>query len=180
MVHNWRLDIGKLKILRVISRRVGDVSEQPQLLTTNIVQTELKVAPIDWFDYPVRAFPHHTDYSGVVWHGTFLTWLEEARVECLRSMGVDFAELVALGCNLPVMELSIRYHQAIQMGMDAIVRTRIVDMEGVRINCDSQIQSLDGDVLYATARVTLVAVDLAKGKIMRQLPSSVKDALMKK
>lgn len=109
-----------------------------------------------------------------------MTWLEEARVECLRSMGVDFAELVALGCNLPVMELSIRYHQAIQMGMDAIVRTRIADMEGVRINCDSQIQSLDGDVLYATARVTLVAVDLAKGKILRQLPSSVKDALMKK
>jgi acyl-CoA thioester hydrolase len=156
------------------------VSEQPQLLTTNIVQPELKVAPIDWFDYPVRAFPHHTDYAGVVWHGTYLSWLEEARVECLRSMGVDFAELVALGCNLPVMELSIRYHQAIRMGMNAIVRTRIVDMEGVRINCDSQIQSLDGDVLYATARVTLVAVDLAKGKIMRQLPSSVKDALMKK
>ena len=156
------------------------MSEQPQLLTTNIVQPELKVAPIDWFDYPVRAFPHHTDYAGVVWHGTYLSWLEEARVECLRSMGVDFAELVALGCNLPVMELSIRYHQAIRMGMNAIVRTRIVDMEGVRINCDSQIQSLDGDVLYATARVTLVAVDLAKGKIMRQLPSSVKDALMKK
>ena len=156
------------------------MSEQPQLSTTNILQPELKVAPIDWFDYPVRAFPHHTDYSGVVWHGTYLTWLEEARVECLRSMGVDFAELVALGCNLPVMELSIRYHQAIQMGMDAIVRTCIADMEGVRINCDSQIQSLDGDVLYATARVTLVAVDLAKGKILRQLPSSVKDALMKK
>ncbi len=152
---------------------------QPQLSTTNIIQPELQVASIDWFDYPVRAFPHHTDYAGMVWHGTFLTWLEEARVECLRSMGVDFAELVALGCNLPVVELSIRYHQPIQMGMDAIVKTRIADMEGVRINCDSQIQSLEGDVLFATARVTLVAVDLAKGKIMRQLPSAVKDALMK-
>ena len=158
---------------------MGDVSEQPQLSTTNIVQPELQVASINWFDYPVRAFPHHTDYAGVVWHGTFLAWLEEARVECLRSMGVDFAELVALGCNLPVMELSIRYHQSIQMGMDAIVKTRIADMEGVRINCDSQIQSVDGDILFATSRVTLVAVDLAKGKIMRQLPSAVKDALMK-
>ncbi len=156
------------------------MSEQPQLSTTNIVQPKLKVAAIDWFDYPVRTFPHHTDYAGGAWHGTYLVWLEEARVECLRSMGIDFAELVALGCNLPVMELSIRYHQAIRMGMDAIVRTRIADMEGVRINCDSQIQSLEGDILYATARVTLVAVDLTKGKIMRQLPSSVKDALMRR
>ena len=40
-----------------------------------------------WFEYPVRVQPHHTDYAGVVWHGTYLTWMEEARVECLRSIG---------------------------------------------------------------------------------------------
>jgi acyl-CoA thioester hydrolase len=28
-----------------------------------------------WFNYPVRVYPHHTDYAGVVWHGTYLTWL---------------------------------------------------------------------------------------------------------
>jgi hypothetical protein len=26
-----------------------------------------------WFNYPVRVYPHHTDYAGVVWHGTYLT-----------------------------------------------------------------------------------------------------------
>jgi len=25
-----------------------------------------------WFNYPVRVYPHHTDYAGVVWHGTYL------------------------------------------------------------------------------------------------------------
>lgn len=105
--------------------------------------------------------------------------MEEARVECLRSIGIDFASLVALGCDLPVVELSVRYHRSIQMGMSAVVRARMAAMDGVRINWDYQIQSLDGQELYVTARVTLVAVDREKGKIMRQLPPTVKDALVK-
>jgi acyl-CoA thioester hydrolase len=132
-----------------------------------------------WFEYPVRVQPHHTDYAGVVWHGTYLTWMEEARVECLRSIGIEFADLVALGCDLPVVELSIRYHQAIQLGMAAIVKTRMTEVTGVRINWDYAIVSPDSQQLYTTAKVTLVALDRERGKIMRQLPVSVKDALAK-
>lgn len=139
----------------------------------------LQIAPGNWFEYPVRAQPHHTDYGGIVWHGNYLAWMEEARVETLRSIGIDFASLVALGCDLPVVELSIRYHHPIPMGADVLVKTRMAEMEGVRINWDYQIQSLTGDKLFSTARVTLVAVDREKGKIMRQLPPAVKDALVK-
>ena len=98
-------------------------------------------------------------------------------MECLRSIGVEFADLVALGCDLPVVELSVRYHRALRMGMTAIVKAQMADIDGVRLNWDNQIQSVDGSELYVTARVTLVAVDREKGKIMRQLPPAVKDAL---
>lgn len=37
--------------------------------------------------------------------------MEEARVECLNSIGMNFAELVALGCDLPVVDLSILNRQ---------------------------------------------------------------------
>jgi acyl-CoA thioester hydrolase len=133
----------------------------------------------NWFEYPIVVHPHHTDYAGIVWHGTYLTWMEEARVECLRSIGIDFAELVALGCDLPVVDLSIRYRHALRMGETAIVKTRTIDMTGVRIVWEYEIQSPDAAIIYLTSVVTLVAVDLEKGKIMRQLPESVKDALAK-
>lgn len=157
----------------------NDIQEQPRLEPAGTIQTALQVASGNWFDYPVRVQPHHTDYAGIAWHGSYIAWMEEARVECLRSIGIEFADLVALGCDLPVVELSIRYHQSIRMGMAAIVRTRMAGMEGVRINWDYQIQSPDGQELYVTARVALVAVDREKGKIMRQLPPAVKDALVK-
>ena len=132
---------------------------------------------LSWFEYRVRSHPHHTDYAGVVWHGTYLTWMEEARVECLRSIGIDFADVVALGLDLPVVELSVRYHQSIGLGMSVLVKTRMAPVKGVRMIWDYQICSAKNLELYVTARVTLVAIDREKGKIMRRLPPELRDAL---
>ena len=131
----------------------------------------------DWFEYPVKVHPHHTDYAGVVWHGTYLTWMEEARVEALRSLGIEYADLVAMGCELPVVDLSIRYHRSLKMGAEAIIRTRMMEMHGIRINWEYEIQSIERTTTHVTAQVTLVAVDIEKGKILRQLPAEIKDAL---
>jgi acyl-CoA thioester hydrolase len=133
----------------------------------------------NWFEYPITVHPHHTDFSGVVWHGTYITWLEAARVECLKSIGIEFADLVAAGCNLPVVEISLRYYQGLRMGETAIVKTRMKNLHGVRIKWEYELQSEDREITYLTGTITLVAVDQEKGKIMRQLPPVVKDALVK-
>ena len=31
-----------------------------------------------------RVLPQHTDYAGVMWHGAYVQWLEEARVRLSR------------------------------------------------------------------------------------------------
>jgi acyl-CoA thioester hydrolase len=147
--------------------------------TTAIEKLTDRDTSTNWFEYPIIVHPHHTDYAGVVWHGTYLTWMEEARVECLRSIGIDFAALVALGCDLPVVDLSVRYRRFLRMGESAIVKTRTIDMEGVRIVWEYEIESADRSIIYLTGMVTLVAVDREKGKVMRQLPTTVKDALVK-
>jgi acyl-CoA thioester hydrolase len=95
----------------------------------------------------------------------------------LRSIGIEFADLVALGCDLAVVDLSLRYHRAIRLGMTAVVKTRMSEVTGVRINWDYTIESPDRQELYVTAKVTLVALDKERGKIMRQLPTTVQDAL---
>ncbi|MGL5804871.1 MAG: acyl-CoA thioesterase, partial [Xenococcaceae cyanobacterium] len=69
-----------------------DQSKQsPRLpkLPTSAIESDkgLQAQTQQWFEYPVKAQPHHTDSGGVVWHGTYLTWMEEARVEYLRSIG---------------------------------------------------------------------------------------------
>jgi acyl-CoA thioester hydrolase len=129
-----------------------------------------------WFNYPVRVYPHHTDYAGVVWHGTYLAWMEEARVECLRTVGMSFEELVSAGVDLPVAEMSLRYHRSARMGDNVLVMTRLVP-DKVRLNWEYQIRT-ETD-LCVTAVVTLVPVDFEKRKLLRSLPSSLEGAIAK-
>jgi len=157
------------------------VSDKP-IPTSGIVPVSPPTAdPGDrpWFEYPLCVYPHHTDYAGVVWHGTYIQWMEEARVEYFRSIGLNFAELVAIGCDLPVVDLSVRYHQPLQLGMRAILKTRLSEITGVRQIIQCQICSLDGQERYLTAQVTLVAIDRQRGKVLRKLPPMLTDALMK-
>lgn len=157
-------------------------SDHPsQIPPTDAIEPDksLHATSENWFEYPIRVYPHHTDYAGVVWHGTYVQWLEQARIEYLRSLGLDYSELVAVGCDLPVVELSLHYHYPLRLGNEAIIRTRMNQMSGVRMHWDYQIQSLDRDTKYITAEVTLVAVDREKGKVMRSLPPSVKEILVK-
>ncbi|MGD1899509.1 MAG: acyl-CoA thioesterase [Phormidesmis sp.] len=81
--------------------------------------------PNRWFNYPIRVQPHHTDYGGVVWHGSYITWMESARVECLRAAGLSFEQFVQLGYDLPVVALDIRYRQPLRLGVEAMVKTQL-------------------------------------------------------
>lgn len=132
---------------------------------------------MNWFEYPVRVQPHHTDYAGIAWHGTHIAWMEEARVECLRTEGVAFADMVASGCDLQVVELSLRYHRPLSLGTAAVVQTYLEPIQGVRYNWHYQIRTLEPDDLCVSGVVTVVPVDRQQGKIMRRIPEALKTLL---
>ncbi len=133
----------------------------------------------NWFIYPIKVQPHHTDYGGIVWHGNYIQWMESARVEYLESKGIKFSDLVDLGCDLPVVDLNIRYHRSLKMGMSALLKTRLIESSGVRIQWDYHLESLDNKDLYITANVTLVPVNISTGKIMRKFPPNLAEIMQK-
>jgi acyl-CoA thioester hydrolase len=130
-----------------------------------------------WFDYPVIVQPHHTDYAGVVWHGTYVAWMEEARIAALEQAGVGYADLVSMGCDLPVIDLSLSYRKALQMGDRVRVRTRLEGFEKVRFRWIQNICASDTDLCFVTGRVTLVAVGRESHRILRRLPPLVQNAV---
>lgn len=134
--------------------------------------------PISWFEYPIRVQPHHTDYGGVVWHGTYITWMESARVECLRSLGFSFEKLVSMGYDLPVVGLDIRYRQPLTLGMEAMVKTRLENQKGIRMNWCYEIETIaENPQICITGQVSLVAVDMCDRKIVRRLPHDIKSLI---
>ncbi|MEM1293597.1 MAG: thioesterase family protein [Cyanobacteria bacterium P01_H01_bin.162] len=130
-------------------------------------------APEKAFEYRVRVQPHHTDYAGVVWHGTYVAWLEEARVEYLRSRGINFADWVNSGVDLPVVDLSLQYRRSLAMGMTALIKCWVQPPKGVRIFWHYDIQDQATGDTCVLGKVTLVPVDHKRRKILRQLPAAV-------
>ncbi len=130
-----------------------------------------------WFEYSVRVQPQHTDYAAVVWHGSYLNWMEAARIDALRQVGIEFSDLVELGCDLPVVTLSINYHQALKMGEVAIVKSGLSHVKKVRMFWEQNIYALRQPQPKVTAQVTLVPVNRKEGRIIRKLPPQMQKAI---
>ena len=105
-----------------------------------------------------RVLPQHTDHAGVMWHGTYLAWLEEARVEALAAAGLAYADLSAQGLELPVVGLSIDYRQALLHGEWIDLESWVLPRRGVKLPWRSRFLKPDGRVA-AEASVELVLVD---------------------
>ena len=127
-----------------------------------------------------RVLPQHTDHAGVMWHGSYLAWLEEARVEALAQAGLAYSDLSARGLELPVVSLSINYRQALLHGDQVRLESVVLPRQGVKLPWQSRFVSAAG-VVAAEARVELVLVDLSGGpdqrRLLRQLPPDLAAAV---
>jgi acyl-CoA thioester hydrolase len=142
-----------------------------------VTKTNLASDNENWFDHPIEVFPNNTDYGNIVWHGTYLIWMEEARVKCLSSIGVNFADFVASGVDMPVVEIkSLKYFHPLHLGEKAVVKTR-VSFQKPRIWWEYKIQS--ELATHMTCSLALAAIDRDTGRVLRRLPPSVQSALEK-
>ena len=65
------------------------------------------------FRHLVRARFAETDAMGIVHHGSYLPWLEEARVAYLRHLGHPYPDVRASGHDLAVIEAHVRYLRSV-------------------------------------------------------------------
>ena len=65
-----------------------------------------------------------TDAYGVVWHGTYLRWMEAGRVEWLFQNGIRIDEMARdFGIVMPVVEINIKYKYPAKLMNNVVVST---------------------------------------------------------
>ncbi|MEB3166430.1 MAG: acyl-CoA thioesterase [Cyanobacteriota bacterium] len=124
--------------------------------------------------------PQHTDHAGVMWHGAYVAWLEEARVEALALAGLTYAELSRGGLEMPVVSLAISYRQALHHGDRVRLLSRVLPRRGVKLPWHSRFLRADG-TLAAEATVDLVLLDHSGGadsrRLCRRFPPALEAAI---
>jgi acyl-CoA thioester hydrolase len=114
-----------------------------------------------------RVLPQHTDHAGVMWHGAYLAWLEEARVEALATVGLAYSVLSARGLELLVVHLAITYQAPLLHGEWVEVRSLVLPRRGLRLPWRSWFVG-PGNTVAAQALVELVLVDFSAGADRRR------------
>lgn len=90
--------------------------------------------------YRFRVRYAETDKMGFVYYGNYATFLEVARVELFRNIGVSYKELEDKNILLPVSEFSINYFKPLFYDEEFFVKTTIKELpSATRIIFDYQI-----------------------------------------
>jgi tol-pal system-associated acyl-CoA thioesterase len=129
---------------------------------------------VETFAIPVRVYWEDTDAGGVVYYANYLRFLERARSEWLRSLGVDQAALLRdERMQFVVVEANIRYHRPARLDDELVVSVQLEQRRGASVVFRQEIRrgAAAGELLIsASIRAACLASDSLRP---RPLPAAL-------
>ena len=107
-----------------------------------------------------------TDPMKYVYYGNYAEYLEVARVELFRSLGIPYDEIENQGIWLPVSEFSIKYLKPALYDELLEIHTFIKKIPGVRVEFDYEIYNGSKHKI-TEAKTTLFFLDSSKNKVVK-------------
>ena len=115
-----------------------------------------------------------TDPMKYVYYGNYAEYLEVARVELFRTLGISYDEIEKRGIWLPVSEYKIKYLKPAFYDEILEIHTYVRKVPGVKIEFEYEIYN-DSKQKITEASTTLFFLDATTNKVSR-----CPDFLMKK
>ena len=110
-----------------------------------------------------------TDAYGVVWHGTYLRWMEAGRVEWLFQNGIRIDEMARdFGIVMLVVEINIKYKYPAKLMNNVVVSTVVKSFTCASVTFEQVIKIKETGKICTIAEVKATALD-REGKVMRDM-----------
>ncbi len=118
--------------------------------------------PTQPFAWKVRVYWEDTDAGGVVYHAGYLRFMERARSEWMRALGVDqMAFKQATGLAFMVRDMHIDFLRPALLDDELSVTVAVKEQRAASILFDQTITKADGSCLIR-AQVRVACVDLQR------------------
>lgn len=107
--------------------------------------------------FPVRVYFEDTDLTGVVYHANYLRYMERARTEILRLIGIDHGGAIKDGeGGYAVTALAIRYLRPARLDDKLVVVSKVTQIRAASGNIHQRV--MRGDTILTEADVTVALV----------------------
>jgi acyl-CoA thioester hydrolase len=126
------------------------------------------------FTHRVRVYWEDTDAGGVVYYASYLRFMERARSEWLRTLGIDQAALARdERLQFAVVEAHIRYHRPARFDDLLLVSVLVTARRGASVVVAQEVRrdSPDG-LLLVSASIRAACLD-SEGFRPRPLPAAL-------
>lgn len=123
--------------------------------------------------FPIRVYYEDTDLAGIVYYANYLKFIERARSEWVRELGVDQTAMKADGLVFAVRRVEADYIAPARFADDLVVETVTEQATGARLVVRQEVRR-DGTLLFA-ALVTIVC--LTDAGAPARLPAVLRQSL---
>jgi acyl-CoA thioester hydrolase len=113
------------------------------------------------FSFPVRVYWEDTDAGGVVYYASYLKFLERARSEWLRALGIDQVKLQRdERLQFVVVEANIRYHRPARFDDELVVSVALEELRGASLALAQDVRrGQDAGELLISATIRAACID---------------------
>lgn len=123
-------------------------------------------------EFEQKVFYSDTDAYGVVWHGSYLRWMEMGRVELCEKAGYSLNKLFDDDVTLPVAEINVRYKSPAKLEENLLIETTLVESTKISMTFGQKIYNAETKKLHIDAKVKVVATH-NDGALYRSLPQDL-------
>jgi tol-pal system-associated acyl-CoA thioesterase len=117
----------------------------------------------DVFSIPIRVYIEDTDAGGIVFYANYLKYMERARTEFVRSLGIHLRESLKKNVSFVVHSLEVKYLSPAQLDDKLLVTVSLIKLAKSYMVFDQSVLGKNS-TLHAQARVKVACVDLETNK----------------
>jgi acyl-CoA thioester hydrolase len=108
----------------------------------------------DPFSFPIRVYWEDTDAGGVVYHASYVRFLERARTEWLRALGIGQQELrESQDLVLVVRAMDLDFHQPARLDDELLASVVVTERRKASLLIEQEITRGDQVLVRANVRV---------------------------
>ncbi len=126
------------------------------------------------FELSFEVRDYECDMQGIVNNSNYLHYLEHTRHCYLKSIGLDFAQLITEDIYLVIAKMELTYQQPLRPNMKFQSSLKVAECSRAKVVFTQLLYASEHS--YLKAGVTAVVTDKA-GKLLR-LPEHIKDKLV--
>ena len=116
--------------------------------------------------FALRVYFEDTDVAGIVYYANYLRFMERARSDMLRAVGIDQRSVMERGEGVyAVAEVTIRYRGSAKLDEDLVVVSEVLEVRAAAVVIQQQVRR--GDVILTDATVTAAFIT-KEGRPKRQ------------